>query len=79
MALEIPALEPTLPKGARCLFLKDPFSSEEWTPYFIMKLFYRDDTLVPDRIKMMDNKQPDLNDYQYVFTFENAKYQRLKP
>jgi hypothetical protein len=54
MAREIPLLEPHLPKGARCLFVDDPFSTDEWTPYFIMKLLYRDDTLVPDRVKMMD-------------------------
>jgi hypothetical protein len=79
MAYEIPTLEPHLPKGARCLFLNDPFSTEEWTPYFEMKLLYRDDTLVPDRVKMLDNKPATWDSYQYVFTYENAHYRRLKP
>jgi hypothetical protein len=79
MASQMKAIDPTLPKGARCLFLNDPFSTDEWTPYFVMKLLYQDDTLVPDRIRMMENKTPDPNAYQYVFTYENAKYQRLKP
>jgi hypothetical protein len=44
-----------------------------------MKLLYRDDTLTADRIKMMDNKSPDRNAYQYVFTYESGHYRRLKP
>jgi hypothetical protein len=79
MAQEVKALEPTLPPGARCLFLNDPFSTDEWTPYFIMKLLYRDDTLTPDRIKMMDRKPADWSNYQYVFTYERGKYRLLKP
>ncbi len=79
LADALPALAPQLRTGARCLFLKDPFSTDEWTPYFIMKLFYRDDTLVPDRVKMMDNKTPNEGDYQFVFTYENGQYRRLKP
>lgn len=79
MVDDVKALEPHLPKGARCLFLKDAFGTDEWTPWFIMKLLYRDDTLTADRVKMMDNKTPDWNNYQYVFTFENGQYRLLKP
>jgi hypothetical protein len=79
MAREIPLLEPHLPKGARCLFVDDPFSTDEWTPYFIMKLLYRDDTLVPDRVKMMDRKPADWSGYQYVFTYQDGRYRLLKP
>ncbi len=79
MAREVAALEPALPQGARCLFVNDPFPTDEWTPYFIMKLLYRDDTLVPDRVKMMDRKPADWSGYQYVFTFEDGKYRLLKP
>jgi hypothetical protein len=79
MADEMRTLEPHLPKGARCLFLEDAFSTDEWTPYFIMKLLYNDDTLTVDRVKMMDNRKPDLGSYQFIFTFENGKYRLLKP
>jgi hypothetical protein len=79
MAGQMRSLAPQLPKGAHLLFLRDAFSSGEWTPYFIVKLLYRDDTLVPDRIKMMDKKPADWNGYQYVFGFEQGRYQLLKP
>jgi hypothetical protein len=78
MADALPALAPQMQTGTRCLFLKDPFSTSEWTPYFIMKLFYRDDTLVADRAKMMTNP-PNPDDYQFVFTYETGQYRRLKP
>ena len=79
MADDMRTLEPTLPKGARCLFLEDAFGTDEWTPYFIMKLLYRDDTLTVDRVKMMDHKSPDLGAYQYVFNYEGGHYHRLRP
>jgi hypothetical protein len=79
MADQMRSLAPRLPKGARLLFLQDPFGTDEWTPYFIVKLLYRDDTLVPDRMKMLDKKPADWNGYQYVFGFQDGRYQRLKP
>jgi hypothetical protein len=79
MADQMRSLAPQLPKGAHLLFLQDAFSTGEWTPYFIVKLLYRDDKLVPDRIKMMDKKPADWNGYQYVFGFEHGRYQLLKP
>jgi hypothetical protein len=79
MVDEMTTIQPRLPKGARCLFLEDAFGTDEWTPYFIMKLMYADDTLVADRVKMMDNRKPDLNSYRYVFTFADGHYRRLKP
>lgn len=72
-------LEPSLPKGTRILFLDDAFGTDEWTPYFVIKLLYRDDSLVPDRIKMMDRKPVGWTEYPYVFTFQNGRYIRLKP
>ena len=68
MADQMRALHPTLPKGARTLFLDDPFATDEYTPYFIMVLLYRDPAIVVDRIKMMPGKSPDRSHYQYIFT-----------
>lgn len=79
LADALPALAPQLRAGARCLFVNDGFSTDEWTPYFILKLFYRDDTLVPDRVKMMTGEKPRTEDYQFVFTYEKGAYLRLKP
>ena len=79
MARQMRSLAPQLPKGARLLFLQDAFSTSEWTPYFIVKLLYRDDTLVPDRMKMLDKKPSDWSGYQYVFGFGHGRYSLLKP
>ena len=79
MADQLRILAPRLPKGARLLFLQDAFGTDEWTPWFIVKLLYRDDTLVPDRMKMLDKKPADWNGYQYVFEFQDGRYRLLKP
>ena len=79
MADSMPALAPQLLPGAHVLFLKDPFTTDEWTPYFIMKLLYRDDTIVPERVKMMPAPPKTWASYEFVFTYENGHYLRLKP
>jgi len=79
MADRMLALEPAFPKGARILFLDDPFGTDEWTPWFIVKLLYRDDTLTVDRIKMMDRKPGEWSNWQYVFAFRNNRYTLVKP
>jgi hypothetical protein len=79
MADQMRRLAPRLPRGARLLFLQDGFGTDEWTPYFIVKLLYRDDTLVPDRMKMLDKKPADWNGYQYVIGFGDGRYELLKP
>jgi hypothetical protein len=79
MASQMQTLQPRLPRGARLLFLEDAFSTEEWTPWFLMKLSRHDDSLVIDRIKMMNGKTPDWKDYQFVFTYDHGSYRQLKP
>ena len=79
MADSMPALAPQLRPGAHVLFLNDPFTTDEWTPWFIMKLLYRDDTIVPDRVKMMTAPPKTWDSYEFVFTYENGRYLRLKP
>ena len=72
-------LEPRVPRGAHVLFLEDAFGTDEWTPYFVVKLLYQDDTLLVDRIKMMDRKLSDWGDYQYVLNYADGQYRMLKP
>jgi hypothetical protein len=79
MVDQMHALHKSLPAGSRTLFLKDSFETDEWTPYFIMKLVYRDDSMVVDRIKMMDTQPKDWSGYEYVFTYEDGRYRQLKP
>jgi len=76
---QIRALEPRLPRGAHVLFLEDGFGTDEWTPYFAVKLLYRDDTLLVDRIKMMDQKPRDWGGYQYVLNYGDGRYWLMKP
>ena len=78
MTTQMRDLQPVLPKGARLLFLDDSYPAGEWTPWFLMKLAWHDDTLVIDRLKMMDQKPADWNAYLHVFTFEHGIYSRLK-
>jgi hypothetical protein len=73
------ALEPRLPRGAHVLFVDDGFGTDEWTPYFVVKLIYHDDTLLVDRIKMMDQKPGDWGDYQYVLNYRDGQYRLVKP
>jgi len=79
MASQMRVLHPAFPRGARVLFVEDAFGTDEWTPYFVVKLLYDDDTLVVDRIKMMDRKPADWAAYQYVFTYERGAWRQLKP
>ncbi|MES1262455.1 MAG: hypothetical protein ABUS49_12030, partial [Acidobacteriota bacterium] len=79
MVTQMRGLQPVLPRGARMLFVEDSFTNEEWTPYFVMKLAWHDDSLVVDRIKMMRRAPADWNDYGYVFTYDHDAYRQLKP
>jgi len=72
-------LKPRLPRGAHVLFLEDAFGTDEWTPYFVVKLLYHDDTLLVDRIKMMDQKPGDWGTYHYVVAYEGGQYRLAKP
>ena len=79
MVTQMRALQPALPRGARVLFVEDPFPATEWTPYFVMKLVWHDDSLVVDRMKMMKPPPNNWAGYGYVFTYEEGAYSRLKP
>jgi hypothetical protein len=79
MTAQMKALQPTFPPRARMLFVEDSFPTSEWTPFFIMKLAWQDDTLTVDRVKMMEQKPVGWSHYSYVFTYEDGAYRRLKP
>ena len=46
---ELDGLRLALPKGARLLFLHDPFKAEDYTLLFTVALYYGDPTLIVDR------------------------------
>jgi len=60
--------QPEAPKGSRILLLKDPFEGRIWDSTFLIRLFYRDNSIVVDR-----GADHDLNQYNYVWTFEDGK------
>jgi hypothetical protein len=70
---------PTFPRSARILLTRDSFSTDEYTPMFLMQLLYRDPKITLDRIKMMQKPPRDWDSYQYVFTYEDQAYRQLKP
>jgi hypothetical protein len=79
MADQMRAMHSNLPEASHILFIEDSSGTDEWTPYFVMKLLYHDDGLVVDRIKMMNGHPKTWDDYQYVFTYRTGTYRQLKP
>jgi hypothetical protein len=49
LAAEMIALRPRLPRGARVLFLGDPFARDDYFLLFLTRLLYRDMTITVDR------------------------------
>lgn len=87
MAAQLAAKHPTLPPGSRILFLEDGFTTEEWTPLFILRLIYEDPALVVDRLKQ-DTKRPpgweqfcsaDRVHYDHVFNYLAGRYIEVPP
>jgi hypothetical protein len=66
------ARDPTMPRGAKVLFLDDPYPKEEWMLTFIFRLVYRDNTIRVDRAKMWPElaQEPARSQYQRVFVLD---------
>jgi hypothetical protein len=78
MVDQMRALHPNLPQNASMLFLNDSFTTEEWTPVFIVQLIYKDPGLTIDRVKMMNPAPTNWDGYQYVFTYADGKYLQVR-
>jgi hypothetical protein len=87
MASQLATKHPTLPRGSRILFLEDGFTTEEWTPLFILRLMYEDPAMVVDRLKQ-DAKHPqgweqytsgDRVHYDHVFMYLAGRYVEVPP
>jgi len=81
LIVQLDNLRTRMPAPARILFLDDPFSSEEWTPVFVCRLYYRNLNVVADQIKMMGYKpdQQQIDSYDVIFTYGKSGYVRVKP
>jgi hypothetical protein len=81
LAMQIRAIQPKINSTGRILFLDDPFPIEDWAPLSWLRLYYRAPDLVVDRIKRMP-QMPDRNEiesYDCIFTFDEARLSRVKP
>jgi len=63
---------PTMPRGAKVLFLDDPYPKEEWMLTFIFRLVYRDNQIRVDRAKLSPElaQEPARSQYQRVFVLD---------
>ncbi len=80
MTLQLSELHPTLPKGARVLFLSDPFEGRDYDTLFLLRLYYKDRTLEVDSVRRMQRK-PDalaLAGYDYIFTYDEGRLIEIK-
>ena len=71
---QIERLHPQVPAGSRILFVKDPFEGRVWDSTFLLRLFYRDNSLVIDHL----GEGHDTERYDYVWTFEDGKLLDIK-
>lgn len=67
-----------LPKGARILFLKDPFDPADWILSNMFRLHYRDDSLHVDRIKDHPELAGQAAKYDRVYVLDARGLQRVR-
>jgi len=60
---------PEVPAGSRILLLRDPFEGRVWDSIFLLRLFYRDNSLVIERGADGHDRQK----FDYVWDFEQGK------
>jgi len=68
---------PHLQRGAKLLFITDPFPRDAWDLLFNMRLMYHDDTLIADRVLSgMPVQRPDAThrvaQYDHVFMYHES-------
>lgn len=63
---------PSLPKGAKILFVDDTFTPDDYNIELTMPLIYRDTTLHIQRVKRL-GRAPDLAAFDYVLRYENRR------
>ncbi len=61
---------PTMPPGAKVLFLNDPYDADDWILTSMFRLQYHDQTLRVDRVKADPGLAQKAGDYAHVFTLD---------
>jgi len=71
-------LHPTLPKGAKLLFLNEPFETEGWKLGGLLQLAYEDRNLDVQILPRL-NPQPDPLGFDYIFRYTDVSIVQIKP
>ncbi len=72
---------PVLPPGSRILFLDDFLPADDWMFTFVIRLYYRDDTLQVHRLKQLGERPGEaaVASYDYVLTFDRLRLIQVRP
>ena len=73
LAGEMIALRPHLSRGARVLFVGDPFASDDYFLLFLTRLLYRDMSITVDRTPLGPAFDTGHDCYDAVFTFQGGR------
>ena len=73
LAGEMIALKPGLPRGARVLFVGDPFAGDDYFLLFLTRLLYRDMRITVDRTPPNQSFSKGYDCYDAVFTFHDGR------
>jgi hypothetical protein len=73
LAEELIALRPTLPRGARVLFIDHPFAKDEYTLLFLTRLLYRDMSITVEEAPVDHGPPTGHGHYDAVFTFQQGR------
>ena len=73
VAEELIALRPSLPRGARVLFLDYPFAKDKYFPLFLTRLLYRDMSITVEEAPVGHDPPPAHGHFDAVFTFRQGR------
>jgi hypothetical protein len=73
VAGELIALRPSLPRGARVLFIDQPFARHEYFLLFLTRLLYRDMSITVDEAPVGHGPPTGHGHYDAVFTFQQGR------
>ena len=67
------ALRPTLPRGARVLFIGHPFAKDQYFLLFLIRLLYRDVSIAVEEAPASHGARTGQVHYDAVFTFQQGR------
>jgi hypothetical protein len=73
LADELIALQPSLPRGARVLFIGHPFAKDEYFLLFLTRLLYRDMSITVEDAPVGHGPRTGRGHYDAVFTFQQGR------